>query len=91
MTESDKLKDVYQDIRQYERDKCKKDVCMYCGGRALGYNRTPTGPNDAGNWIHTSNGAASRDHVMCEASAILAREKWEKSGLEPFTEETITP
>lgn len=52
--------DSVSKIKQAERDKCRNDVCMYCGGRALGYNRTPTGPNDAGNYIHTSNGAAGR-------------------------------
>ncbi len=63
---------------QEERDKCKADVCMYCGGRAKGYDRTPKGPNSAGNWEHDSvRGPAGLDSALCRASAIFSRERAE--------------
>jgi hypothetical protein len=63
-----------------ERELCKRDVCMYCGGRALGYNRIPDGPNEAGNWTHKSTTSEREEHrVLCHASAILARENFERS------------
>lgn len=66
------------DARQVERELCKRDVCMYCGGRALGYKHTPNGPNEAGNWTHQS--AQDNDmqqNVLCVASSIFSRERFE--------------
>lgn len=64
---------------QEERELCKRDVCMYCGGRALGYRRVPDGPNEAGNWTHQyTTTQRSQDRVLCEASAIFARERFEQ-------------
>ncbi|MDP2651952.1 MAG: hypothetical protein Q8O94_02360, partial [bacterium] len=58
------------DARKKERELCKQDVCPYCGGRALGYKRTPDGPNEAGNWTHlyTMTACSSdphRNRVLC--------------------------
>lgn len=61
-----------QEAVRNERELCKQDVCMYCGGRALGYSQKPTGPNEAGNWIHPSN-TQQQDSVLCRASSIFAR------------------
>lgn len=62
-----------------ERDKCKQDACCYCAGHCPPYHRTPAGPNDAGNWVHLGKiGPGSQlDPVLCMASAIFAREKFE--------------
>ncbi len=61
-----------------ERERCKKDVCMYCSGRAIGYKRIPDGPNEAGNWTHQyMTTMRTEDRVMCKASAIFAREAYE--------------
>lgn len=43
-------------VANIERELCKRDVCCYCGGRALGYHQIPTGPNDAYNWVHNPKG-----------------------------------
>lgn len=64
-------------INEAERKLCKQNVCMYCGGRALGYDRIPDGPNDAGNWTHQPT-RKEYSIVLCQASAIFAREKFEK-------------
>jgi hypothetical protein len=48
-----------------------KDVCMYCGGRALGYHDAK-GPNSAGNWTHLSVSLPAVER-LCEASAAHAR------------------
>lgn len=62
-----------------EREMCKRDVCMYCAGRCPGYNSTPDGPNDAGNWTHAHRSVArGEDRKLCLASAIFARERFEK-------------
>ena len=62
-----------------ERELCKQDVCMYCGGRALGYKRIPDGPNEAGNWTHQYTATMrTGDRVLCQASAIFARENYER-------------
>jgi hypothetical protein len=65
-------------IANIERELCKRDVCMYCGGRALGYFRIPEGPNDAGNFYHRHK-KFEDDVQLCRASAIFAREKYENS------------
>jgi hypothetical protein len=65
-----------QEAVRNERELCKQDVCMYCGGRDLGYSQKPTGPNDAWNWIHTSNNQPQTG-VLCRASSIFARERLE--------------
>lgn len=57
-----------------ERELCKRDVCMYCGGRALGYNRIPDGPNSSGNYTHRSQ--TTTHEVLCVASSIFARERF---------------
>jgi len=63
--------------RSEERELCKRDVCMYCGGRALGYERIPEGPNDAGNYVHRSKmDRRENDIVLCQASAIFSRERF---------------
>lgn len=52
---------------------------MYCGGRALGYKRVPDGPNEAGNWTHQyTTTMRTGDRVLCQASAIFARENFER-------------
>ena len=62
-----------------ERERCKRDVCMYCGGRAIGYNRIPDGPNEAGNWTHQyTTTMRTQDRALCVASAIFAREAFNK-------------
>jgi len=77
-------------IKQVERDKCKQDVCPYCSGMALQYKRSVEGPNSAGNYTH-SHKEEGFNPVLCKASSIFAREKWDQSGLQAFTEQTITP
>lgn len=58
-----------------ERELCKRDVCKYCGLRALGYERFPDGPNEAGNWTHQHRDSLRlEDRVLCAASAIFTRE-----------------
>ena len=62
-----------------ERELCKRDVCAYCGGRALGYHRIPEGPNEAGNYVHLSKShPVTYDPVLCRATAIFARERFEE-------------
>lgn len=59
------------------REMCKRDVCMYCDGRAIGYKKIPDGPNEAGNWTHQYTATMrSQDRVLCVASAIFARERF---------------
>jgi hypothetical protein len=71
---------AWLDARQKERELCKRDVCMYCGGRALGYKRTPDGPNESGNWTHQyTTTMRSNDRVLCVASSIFARESFERT------------
>jgi len=65
--------------REEERELCKRDVCMYCGGRAIGYARIPEGPNEAGNWVHRYKLDKLRDGVLCKASAIFSRVHWEST------------
>jgi hypothetical protein len=50
---------------------CAADVCMYCGGSAVGYGPA-TGPNSARDWVHF---AADRPDIvgLCRASGIWAR------------------
>ena len=68
------------DARQRERELCKRDVCIYCDGREPGYKRTPDGPNDAGNWTHLYTATKrSNDRVLCQASSIFARERFERT------------
>jgi hypothetical protein len=68
-------------FREIERAKCINDVCCYCAGHCPPYHRKPEGPNDAGNWEHRSKnskyGESTRDRVMCKASAIFARARFE--------------
>lgn len=59
------------DAERREADRCAKDVCMYCGGRALGYSHV-IGPNQAGNYIHATPKATGED-VLCRASGIYSR------------------
>lgn len=74
------MKHEWLDARQKERELCKQDVCMYCGGRALGYKRIPDGPNEAGNWTHLyTTTMRSNDRVLCIASSIFARESFDRT------------
>ena len=57
--------------RADERKKCARDVCMYCGQRAIGY-AAATGPNEAGNYVHHPIGGGAP--MLCRAAAILARD-----------------
>lgn len=65
---------VAAEIRRDERRKTLlascRDICMYCGGRALGYTLRPDGPNSAGNFIHAS---FKYQPIMCVASALWSR------------------
>lgn len=54
-----------------------RDVCMYCGGRALGFGE-PLGPNGAGNWTHASARSTGRP-VLCLASSIYSRMRYERA------------
>lgn len=74
-SETDRIKVLLR----VERLKCAADVCMYCGGRALTHERKPVGPNSAGNWTHVTKPGADYKTVMCLASAIFARERFEKA------------
>ena len=62
---------VLADAERREAERCAKDVCMYCGGRALGYSPV-IGPNQAGNYIHATPKATGKD-VLCRASGIYSR------------------
>jgi hypothetical protein len=65
-------------VANIERELCKRDVCMYCGGRAPSWKKIPEGPNKAGNYVHRSKlDRRENDEVLCIASAIFAREKYE--------------
>lgn len=68
---------VIQRLLREERQKCKEDVCMYCGGRAPTHERKPVGPNAAGNWTHVTKKGADYGTVLCLASAIFSRERFE--------------
>lgn len=61
------------DAERREAERCAKDVCMYCDGRALGYLPV-SGPNQAGNHVH-ENSKVTGDHVLCRASGIYSRLK----------------
>ena len=66
-----------QEIRKDERRKCMEDVCMFCGGRAIGYKRVPDGPNEAGNYTHQYTATMrTEDRVLCVASSIMVRERF---------------
>ena len=53
-----------------ESERCKRDVCMYCGGRAIGYG-PHEGMNDAGNYVHRPIGGGAP--VLCRATPIISR------------------
>lgn len=66
------------DLLQQERDRCKKDVCDACGGRALQWEQRVVGPNDAGNYVHLYRGQPQRS-MLCVASSIFARDRFDKA------------
>ena len=49
--------------------------CMYCNGNACCYERTVTGPNSAGNYLHRQVGHGDRE-VMCMSSSIWVLINW---------------
>ena len=49
--------------------------CMYCNGNACGWERTVTGPNSAGNYLHRQVGHEDRE-VMCMSSSIWVLINW---------------
>lgn len=69
----DTIMHALADAERQEAERCAKDVCMYCGGRALGYLPV-SGPNQAGNHVH-ENSKVTGDHVLCRASGIYSRLK----------------
>jgi hypothetical protein len=67
------------------REACKRDACEHCAGRTT-YERIPEGPNDAGNYTHAvrplppnAGYYMSAGPVLCRASAIFVREKFEET------------
>lgn len=70
---------------QAERDKCKRDVCMYCAGHVPTHEREVVGPNEARNYVHmptgahTKGGQLERLSRLCIASSIFLRERFENS------------
>lgn len=48
-------------------DACK-EVCDMCGGRALRYEQSVTGPNSAGNYTHIYKDQGDPD--LCKASSV---------------------
>ena len=72
------MKSLLWKVRQDERDRCKKDSCQYCAGHCPPYHKIPDGPNEAGNWVHFGKiGPYMPDPVLCRATGIFAREKFE--------------
>lgn len=62
--------------RAEENEACKRDVCMYCAGRAPGWEPAK-GPNEATNWTHSKPNQTwpgAPLEVLCLASSIFARE-----------------
>lgn len=59
-------------------ERCARDVCMYCGRRALGYGDA-IGPNQAGNWIHRS--VSGTHDALCDATGIWARRSHERAAI----------
>jgi hypothetical protein len=59
--------------------------CMYCNGTAVGYIRTPHGPNSAGNYVHAMD--RGEDSVLCRSSSIYSLIAWQKTGLKAFKTE----
>jgi hypothetical protein len=72
------LLETLREVRRREREACIRDVCMYCGGRAPGWEAAE-GPNLAGNWTHEHG--TSDQTVLCAASSIRARARF--NGEEP--------
>jgi len=74
--DTDRFKTL-EEALAFERELCKRDVCMYCGGRARGYERAPVGPNSADNWVHyRTDSMDEKDGALCVASSVFAREKF---------------
>lgn len=79
---SDLLATARGEIRTAALLQASKDVCMYCDGRAPGYEAA-TGPNNAGNYTHEAKNKAqlvatgAKGIVLCAASTIHARIKLE--------------
>ena len=69
-----------EEARREALGQCKRDVCMYCGKRALGY-LPAEGPNEAGNWTHCPQ-TRTGIPLLCHATAIFAREHFECAKLE---------
>lgn len=74
-------KNAVEEKRERERERALidacKDVCMYCGKRALGYGEAE-GPNSSGNYIHRDTMVTTELRtVLCTASAIWQRIRWE--------------
>jgi hypothetical protein len=79
------------EIEASERERCCRDVCMYCSGNAPGY-MPAIGPNEAGNYTHTPRQPARGlpgQVVLCAGSAIRSRSRWIDSGQQLWTEETV--
>ena len=65
--------------------------CMYCNGNAVGYF-TAQGPNEAGNWTHTSRPTVFQSppqEVLCKSSAIWSLIAWRKTGLKALEIEVV--
>lgn len=58
-----------------ERQLCAMDVCAGCGDRLPQFDREAKGPNGAGNWTHMRKDG--RQEILCYASSIFARSRWE--------------
>ncbi len=65
-----------KEIIDAARLEAARDVCPYCGGRAMGYEPVAAGPNEAGNWYHPDESDPTRS-VLCLATAIYARRRFE--------------
>lgn len=71
------LATVRKEARKAALLQAAKDVCMYCSGNATGYE-SALGPNAAGNYTHCAKNMRDKT-VLCEASSIYARLRFEAS------------
>lgn len=78
---------VRKEARKAALLQAAKDVCMYCSGNATGYE-SALGPNAAGNYTHCAKNMRDKT-VLCEASSIYARLRFEAAAAAPVAEHVV--
>lgn len=67
-------------VRAEERERCAKDVCMYCGGCCPTHETQVEGPNSAGNYTHrprSGYAVGGGGPRLCNATSLWSRHRYE--------------